>query len=207
MATTTPAFNIKVPQRPDPADLTADLAISYGQIDSVLSQVNGTAVQASTDASQAEATAGQAMAVVASYDDPVHVGPSEPTGDEKLWADTDEPAPGPPDTGWVDITSIAGTAISSGRILIRRRDITCWYALDEVVLPSPGASFTNIGALPTGYRPSIQSADFSTSPREAADNFAGIRLTTGGNTYIYGAQAGVTYSTIGCYPTDEAWPA
>ena len=88
MATSTPAFQIPVPQRPDPAHITADLLAALSKVDSVLAQQGGETGAALTAASAAQSSAAQALARALAIEDPVHVGPTPPTGGEALWIDT-----------------------------------------------------------------------------------------------------------------------
>lgn len=89
MAGTTPSQGIPYAERPDPFELTADLRGSFNKIDSVFAQTRGESAAALTTGQAAEALAEQALSRAQSIEEPIHIGPAEPTNGEELWVDTD----------------------------------------------------------------------------------------------------------------------
>lgn len=96
MARTTPGTGIPVPESPDPRTITADLWASFSKVGQLITQTSGESSAALVTAEQAETAAAQALARALLIEDPIHVGPSEPTEGEELWVDTDEDAPPTP---------------------------------------------------------------------------------------------------------------
>ena len=102
MARITPGTGIPVPESPDPRTITADLWASFSKVGQLITQTSGESSAALVTAGQAETAAAQALARALAIEDPIHVGPDEPTGGEELWVDTDEDAPDP---GGGEVTS------------------------------------------------------------------------------------------------------
>ena len=96
MARTTPGTGIPVPESPDPRTITADLWASFSKVGQLITQTSGESSAALVTAEQAETAASQALARALAIEEPVHVGPDEPTDGEALWVDTDEDAPPTP---------------------------------------------------------------------------------------------------------------
>ena len=93
MPSFTASQNIRKPERPDPFHLTADLGVAFDTIDMVFAQTRGEASAALLESASAKDVANLAAARASAIEDPIHVGPSEPTDGEVLWVDTDEDAP------------------------------------------------------------------------------------------------------------------
>ena len=90
----TPSLGLPYPQVTDaPLIASRDLRALAQKMDSEGAQIRGESTSALTAAQAAEALAAQALARADAIEDPIHVGPSEPTGGEELWVDTDEDAP------------------------------------------------------------------------------------------------------------------
>ena len=92
----TPALSLPYPQVTDaPLIASRDLRALAQKMDSEGAQIRGESSAALTAGQAAEALAAQALARANAIEDPIHVGPDEPTGGEELWVDTDEDAPLP----------------------------------------------------------------------------------------------------------------
>ena len=90
----TPSLGLPYPQVTDaPLIASRDLRALAQKMDSEGAQIRGESTSALTAAQAAEALAAQALARADAIEDPIHVGPDEPTGGEELWVDTDEDAP------------------------------------------------------------------------------------------------------------------
>ena len=94
MARTTPGTGIPVPESPDPRTITADLWASFSKVGQLITQTSGESSAALVTAEQAKTAAAQALARALLIEDPIHVGPSEPTNGEELWVDTDDDSSG-----------------------------------------------------------------------------------------------------------------
>lgn len=116
MAGTTASQGIPYAERPDPFELTADLKGSFNKIDSVFAQTRGESTMALSQSEQALVEALRAVQRAELIEDPIHVGPTEPTDGERLWVDTDEDAP---PSGGGEVTSEDITdATDLGRTLL-----------------------------------------------------------------------------------------
>lgn len=92
----TPALSLPYPQVTDaPLIASRDLRALAQKMDSEGAQIRGESSAALTAGQAAEALAAQALARADAIEDPIHVGPDEPTGGEELWVDTDAVAPDP----------------------------------------------------------------------------------------------------------------
>ena len=130
MARTTPGTGIPVPESPDPRTITADLWASFSKVGQLITQTSGESTSALTVAQAAEALAAQALARADAIEDPIHVGPSEPTNGEELWVDTDEDAPPTPvsvsSEDITDATTVGRNVLTAPLAADGRRALNIW---------------------------------------------------------------------------------
>lgn len=136
MARSTPGTGIPVPESPDPRMITDDLWASFSKVGQLITQTSGESSAALVTAEQAKTAAAQALARALLIEDPIHVGPSEPTEGEELWVDTDDDSSG----------GTGGGAVSS-------QDITDATNVGRAILTAPwSADARNALSIFTGSR-------------------------------------------------------
>lgn len=135
MARTTPGTGIPVPESPDPRTITADLWASFSKVGTLITQTSGESAAALVTAEQAETAAAQALARALLIEDPIHVGPSEPTEGEDLWVDTGDDSAGS-GVSSVDITdaSTVGRAVLTAPLSVDARNALAIYTGTRALL-------------------------------------------------------------------------
>lgn len=80
------------------------------------------------------------------------------------------------DTGWRDITALATTAPTSGRLLLARDDTSLWLHFDQLTMPS--ASSGAIVTLPAGFRPQTTQGTIiqGVSSRVQVSNYGHVQI-------------------------------
>lgn len=88
-------------------------------------------------------------------------------------------APAPTDTGWRDITALAGSSITAGKIYLVRNGPLVELVLDGVTVASTATGRTVLFALPEGFRPGV-SRYFTTTKFWSADIAEPFNVNTTG---------------------------